>query len=147
MISGLNILNNNLGAQPNKLLAELLHNYCYTTNDNDIIICLKSLKLLNKNKIPYDFLLEHLIKIIDIVLSKNIMFNIHINVKSISIVDVDINQDFIKKASLVLKDKYPYKLENCYIYEAPSIFTSLCKIIFAFIDKETQKKFKIIEMK
>ena len=104
----------------------------------------KSLKLINK-QLSIDFLLDHLIKNVDLVLTKYTLFKFHINVKSISILDVDKNKDFIQKASIVLKEKYPCKLDVCYIYEAPNMFSNIFKLIFAFVDKETQKKIKIVE--
>ena len=102
------------------------------------------MKLINK-QLSNDFLLEHLIKNIDLVLTKYSVFRFHINVKSISILDVDKNKDFIQKASIILKEKYPYKLDICYIYESPKMFSNIFKLIFAFVDKETQKKIKIVE--
>jgi hypothetical protein len=126
-------------------IAELLHNFCYvSSNENDITLNFKSLKLINK-QLSNDFLLEHLIKNIDLVLTKYSVFRFHINVKSISILDVDKNKDFIQKASIVLKEKYPYRLDTCYIYDSPNMFSNIFKLIFAFVDKETQKKIKIVE--
>jgi len=135
---------NNLNTEAIKI-AELLHNFCYiSSNENDVTLNFKSLKLINK-QLTNDFLLEHLIKNIDLVLTKYDVFKFHINVKSISILDVDKNKDFIKTASIVLKEKYPCRLDTCYIYEAPSMFSNIFKLIFAFVDKETQKKIKIVE--
>lgn len=135
---------NNLNNEALKI-AELLHNFFYiSSNENDVTMNFKFLKLLNK-QLSIDFLLEHIIKNIDLVLTKYTVFKFHINVKSISILDVDKNKDFIQKASIVLKEKYPYKLDTCYIYDAPSMFNNIFKLIFAFVDKETQKKIKIVE--
>jgi hypothetical protein len=135
---------NNLNNEALKI-AELLHTFCYiSSNENDITLNFKSLKLINK-QLSNDFLLEHLINNIDLVLTKYNVFKFHINVKSISILDVDKNKDFIQKASIVLKEKYPCKLDICYIYEAPNMFSNIFKLIFAFVDKETQKKIKIVE--
>ena len=125
-------------------LIEILNNFCYISNERDVTINFKALKLINK-QLSNDFLLEHIIKNIDLLLTTNNLFNVHINVKSISILDVDKNKLFIQQASLVLKERYPSKLETCYIYEAPGLFSSIYKIIFSFIDKETQKKFKFVE--
>jgi hypothetical protein len=126
-------------------IAELLHNFCYiSSTSNDITMSFKSLKLINK-QLSNDFLLEHLINNIDLILTKYDIFNFHLNIKSISILDVDKNKDFIQKASIVLKEKYPCKLDTCYIYEAPNMFSNIFKLIFAFVDKETQKKIKIVE--
>ena len=143
-ITSSTIVKNNLNNEVAKL-AELLNNFCYiSSNENDLTMNFKCLKLLNK-QLSNDYLLEHLIKNIDLVLTKYSVFNFHINVKSISILDVDKNKDFIQKASIVLKEKYPYKLDTCYIYEAPNMFNNIFKLIFAFVDKETQKKIKIVE--
>jgi hypothetical protein len=143
-ITSSQIVKNNLNTEAIKI-AELLHTFCYiSSNENDITLNCKSLKLINK-QLSVDFLIEHIIKNIDMVLTKYDVFKFHINVKSISILDVDKNKEFIKKASIVLKEKYPYRLDICYIYDAPSMFTNIFKLIFAFVDKETQKKIKIVE--
>jgi len=143
-ITSSQIVKNNLNNEAIKI-AELLNNFCYiSSNENDITLNCKSLKLLNK-QLSIDFLIEHIIKNIDMVLTKYNVFKFHINVKSISILDVDKNKEFIKNASIILKEKYPYRLDICYIYEAPSMFTNIFKLIFAFVDKETQKKIKIVE--
>ena len=142
--SSSSIIKNNLNAETMKL-SELLQNFCYTSSDgNDITLNFKSLKILNKH-LSNDYLLLQLINNIDFILTKNELFNFHINVKSISILDVDKNKEFIQKASIVLKEKYPSKLDTCYIYEAPSMFNNIFKLIFSFVDKETQKKIKIVE--
>lgn len=143
-ITSSQIVKNNLSNETIKL-AELLHNFCYiSSNENDVTLNFKSLKLINK-QLSNDFLLEHLMTNIDLVLTKYNVFKFHINVKSISILDVDKNKEFIKKASIVLKERYPLRLDVCYIYDAPSMFTNIFKLIFAFVDKETQKKIKIVE--
>lgn len=143
-ITSSQIVKNNLSNEAIKL-AELLHNFCYiSSNENDITLNFKSLKLINK-QLSNDFLLEQLMTNIDLVLTKYNVFKFHINVKSISILDVDKNKEFIKKASIVLKERYPLRLDVCYIYDAPSMFTNIFKLIFAFVDKETQKKIKIVE--
>jgi len=136
-------IKSNLDKNTAKII-ETLNNFCYISNEKDVTLNFKSLKLLNK-QLSNEFLLEHITNNIDLLLTQNMLFNVHINIKSISILDIDKNKDFIQKASLVFKEKYPGKLDNCYIYEAPGIFSSLYKIIFAFIDKETQKKFKIVD--
>ena len=125
-------------------LIEILNNFCYISNERDVTINFKALKLINK-QLSNDFLLEHITKNIDLLLTTNNLFNVHINVKSISILDVDKNKSFIQQASLVLKERYPSKLEMCYIYESSGLFSTIYKIIFSFIDKETQKKFKFVE--
>ena len=35
----------------------------------------------------------------------------------------------IQKASIVLKEKYPYKLDTCYVYDAPNMFNNIFKLI------------------
>ena len=63
---------NNLNNEAMKL-AELLHNFCYiSSNENDITLNFKSLKVINK-QLSNDFLLEHLIKIVDLILNLNPM--------------------------------------------------------------------------
>ena len=121
----------------------IVKNY-YQKNKEKIIINYESFKILN-TIIDKKVILNHLLYTIETVLNQFELFTVHANIKKLTLLEIDKNKDFIQKASIVLKEKYPYKLDTCYIYDAPSMFNNIFKLIFAFVDKETQKKIKIVE--
>jgi hypothetical protein len=47
--------------------------------------------------------------------------------------------------SEVLKTTFPDKLNVCYVYNAPFIFSKVISIVGAFVDKKTQQKIKLIK--
>ena len=71
-------------------------------------------------------------------------FNIYIDMNSLSILDVEKHRMFFTMASKLFSEKYPDRLSNCFIYNAPFIFEKLFSMISVFIDKETQAKILLI---
>lgn len=92
----------------------------------------------------YNFILNYITNNIDIILSNNTEFIVHVNMKNLTIVDIDKHKLFIQEISGFLKDKYPQKLGKCYVYNAPFIFSQIFAIVSMFIDKDTQKKIELV---
>lgn len=126
-------------------IMNVLQNFCYIQNDNNIIINHTYFKLYSKNNQETYIILNYLIEQIERVLINYQDFNIHLNIKSLTLVELDKHKNLIAMMSLLLKQKFPDKLNNCYIYDAPFIFSSLFSIISSFIDKDTQKKIQLIK--
>jgi hypothetical protein len=72
-------------------------------------------------------------------------FNMYINLQSLSLVDLDKNLSFFKSLATYFSDKYPDKLNICYIYNASIIFETIFKMMKNFIDPETLSKLEIIK--
>jgi hypothetical protein len=98
-------------------------------------------------KITYSIILNHITNNIDIILSKNEKFNVHVNLKKLTLIDIDKHKEFIQDMSVYLKDKYPDKLSKCYIYNAPFVFSQIFNIVSLFIDKDTQTKIELVVKK
>ncbi len=98
-------------------------------------------------KMTYNIILTHIINNIDIILSTYKKFNVYVNLKKLTLVDVDKHKEFIQEISTVLKDKYPDKLTKCYIYNAPFVFYQIFNLVSLFIDKDTQMKIELIQNK
>ena len=126
-------------------ISYILNKFCYIENENNIIIdhhyFKQYIKITNDSIIS----LNHLINQIEIVLKQYDNFNVHLKIKSLTLVEIDKHKDLIAMMSLILKQKFPDKLKNCMIYDAPFIFSSLFSIISSFIDKDTQKKIQLIK--
>jgi hypothetical protein len=95
-------------------------------------------------KITYSIILNHITNNIDIILSKNEKFSVHVNLKKLTLIDIDKHKEFIQDMSVYLKDKYPDKLTKCYIHNAPFVFSQIFNIVSLFIDKDTQTKIELI---
>ena len=69
------------------------------------------------------------------------------NLKKLTLIDIDKHKEFIQDMSVYLKDKYPDKLIKCYIHNAPFVFSQIFNIVSLFIDKDTQTKIELIVKK
>ena len=125
------------------------------SNENEILkkLCYIKEKCLNLNYIyfkyfatkeTYPYILNYISNNIDSVLLDNDNVVVHINMKKLSISDIDKHKGFIQYISLYFQEKYPNKLAKCYIYNSPFVFNQLYNIICMFIDKETQKKIELV---
>ena len=112
-------------------------------DNNDIILDYRYFKLI---AIPdnYDLIIQTIINNINKNLKNNNTFIIHVYMKTLTLTDIDKYYPFICRITEILKTSYPDKLEKCYIYDAPFIFTQIFSIISIFIDKKTQLKLQLI---
>jgi hypothetical protein len=125
---------------------ELIQSLCYTHKENHIIINYPYFKYITKNNIySGDEIIQYLINVMQNVLKEHKQFIIHLNTNSLNLIDVEKYYLFIQKVSQIMKDHFPEKMKTCYIYNAPYVFSKLFSIVSIFIDKETQKKIKIMD--
>jgi len=122
---------------------------------SDIMNCICNVKnnllILDNNyfkyfasKETYDIILSCIINNIDYILSQYEGFIVNINMKNVTLSDIDKHLKFIQTISIRLKDKYPNKLIKCYIHNAPFVFSQILNIISLFIDKETREKIEVV---
>lgn len=121
---------------------DILNGLC-CIKENSIILNYIYFKHIAKDE-TYNYILNYITNNIDQVLQKNNQFIVHVNMKNLTIVDIDKHKVFIQNMSGFLKDKYPQKLSKCYVYNAPFIFTQIFAIVSMFIDKDTQKKIELV---
>jgi len=84
-----------------------------------------------------------LVFIVDHILKKQGSFIVHVYIENLTILEVDKNKDFINYMSNTLKERFPDKLEICYIHDAPFIFKQIYALLSLIIDKKTLTKIKI----
>jgi hypothetical protein len=88
----------------------------------------------------YNAITTHITNNIDCILHNNAYFSVYVNMKGLTIAEVDKHKSFIQNISLFLKQKYPNKLGKCCIYNTPFVFSQIYKFVSLFIDKDTQEK-------
>jgi hypothetical protein len=120
-------------------LNELLKNFCNIKTNNEIELNYKYFKIIN-TFIEKNEILNYMIYIIENVLTKYQTFIIHANIEKLTLLEVEKNKDFIQNMSCILKDRFPDKLEKCFIHEGSFIFKQIYNLISIFIDKPTLKK-------
>jgi len=125
----------------NKEWSDIFNNLCHVNNDKVILDYVFFKHIATKE--TYELIISHIVKNIDEALLNCEQFVIHINMKTLSVTDVDKHYLFIQDISNFFKDKYPNKLSKCYVYNAPFIFKQVFNIVSLFIDKETQGKIEI----
>ena len=126
---------------------ELIQSLCYAYKENHIIINYPYFKYITKNNIyGGDEIIQYLINVMQNVLKEHKQFIIHLNTNNLNLIDVEKYYLFIQKISQIMKDQFPEKMKTCHIYNAPYVFSKLFSIVSIFIDKDTQKKIKIMDM-
>lgn len=122
----------------NNRVDDIISGFCSIKNDS-IILDYACFKCFAGNE-TYQTILNIITGHIDSILKENDTFVVHVNMKHLTMSDVDKHKKFICILSNQFKERYPCKLNKCYIYNAPSVFSQIYKMISCFIDKETQKK-------
>ena len=112
--------------------------------DNCLVIEFKFFKYFSV-PVTHDLITSHMDQLMSEIVSKYNKFNVHMNLQSFSIADADKHSGYIRSISGFFADKYPERLNKCYIYNASFFFETILKIINTFIDKDTLKKIVLIK--
>jgi len=119
----------------------IFNNFC-KRNENELIINYLYFKYLG-NSNTYDLFVKIVLNHIDNILKEYEMFNIHVSIKKLSIMEINKHIDFIRNVSNLLKQKYQNQMGKCCIYNASNLFSQIYDIVSPFIDKDTQEKIVI----
>jgi hypothetical protein len=121
---------------------EILKNLCYIKEKSIILNYIYFKHFATKEN--YHYILNYIANNIDSILLNNNNVVVHVNMKNLTIVDIDKHKSFIQYISIYFQEKYPQKLAKCYVYNAPFVFNQIYNILCMFIDKETQKKIELV---
>jgi len=131
-------------SEKNEHFFKVLNGLCYINLDEEIILNYDCFKHIG-NSTTYYIVMKHIIDVFETCLMKRQTLNVHLYIKSITLSELDKHLNFIKFFAETLKNKFPDKLEKCFIYDASFMFAQLYNIISCFIDKNTQHKIQIIK--
>jgi hypothetical protein len=121
---------------------EILRNICYIIN-NEIIVDFHYFKHIGNSE-TYNLILSNVVNNIDTIVGELGHFTIHINVKTLSVGDIDKHQDFLQRVSDFFKTRYEGKLLKCYVYNTPFVFSQVFQLVKKWIDKETIDKMIVL---
>lgn len=122
-----------------------IQRFAYYSPIYGLLVDFRYFKIFAK-PIIYDTIINHCISVFNESLkeSQRSTFFIHLNLQGLSLFDIENHYSFISKFAEVMKAKYPTHLEGCNLYKAPFIVNQLLRIISLFINKDTQKRFKVV---
>lgn len=135
--------------QQNRMIndEDFLKKACYLYKENHIVINYSYLKWIMKNGIyTNECLIEYIMNVFKETLNYHKKIILHINSNHLTIMDIDKYCLFIKNISLIMKESFPDKLDKCFVYNAPFIFSKLFSILSVFIDKATLQKIQIVDL-
>jgi hypothetical protein len=99
------------------------------------------------NELTYDLITNFIVETLKKALINRETFKIHLSLKSLTLKEIEKHYGYISNVCTLFKEKFPDKLETCFIYNAPFIFSQIIGIISIFIDKKTQKKIQLKDKK
>jgi hypothetical protein len=123
--------------------SKFLNNICYINVDNHIILNYEYFKYFGNSQ-KYNILIGHIIEVFNVCLTYTPTLTVHLYIKSITLTEIEKKLHFIKIFAETLKQQFPDKLKNCFVYDSSFLFSQIYNIISIFIDKDTKKKIHII---
>jgi hypothetical protein len=117
---------------------DILSGFVYI-KDNCLIVEPKYLKYFAAYH-TYDIIVQHMDQLMSILLSKYATINMHINLQSLSLVDLEKHSQFCKYLTSFFSEKYPDKLHKWYVYNVSFMFETIFNVIKHYIDKVTLNK-------
>ena len=120
----------------------IMNNLCYI-KDNCIILDNQYFKYF-ATKETYEIILTYIFNSLDTILTTYDTFVVHINMKGLTVSDIDKHLQFIQNVSSLFKDKYPNNLTKCFVHNAPFVFSKLLKLLSLLIDPETRNKIEVL---
>jgi len=126
-------------------LTELLSKLCFTVG-NEIVLDYRYFKFIAAKE-NYPFIIQYIVSMMESMIKTQCQNTLifHVNMSSITLLHIEKYYSFIQELSDVLKESFPDKLETCYIYNAPFIFSKLFHVMSVMIDKKTLSKIKLVK--
>ena len=128
----------------NSLQIDEILNNLFSFKEDTVFIDYVYFKYLSCEN-TYFIITQYLTNILDNILIHYQLFNIDINMKTLTFQEINIHHKYICSISMLFKNKYPKKLSKCLIFNSPAVFSKIYNIVALFIDKETQMKIQIIK--
>jgi hypothetical protein len=125
-------------------LNEVLSNLCFAVDSENIILDFRYFKFLSSSE-NYDLIISYIVSVIEKMLKDTEKLIFHVNMDNITLLHVEKHFRFIKNFSQIMNNKFPNRLNICYIYNASFVFSKILGIVSAFIDKTTLQKIKIVK--
>lgn len=119
-----------------------LHKFC-SINEKSAHINYSVFKHVANDK-NYDIITHFIVKSLKSVLDNYELFTIHLSLKSLTMTDLTKHQKYIVRVCNLFKHEFQDKLDVCFIYDAPFVFSQFIAIVSKLVDKKTQNKIQVL---
>ena len=124
-------------------LSHLCSKMFYIFDTNNVILDYRFFRLFGCTN-SYDIIIQYVVSQLLSVVESFKTFRFHVNMDGLMVTHIEKHGDFIQKIATVLKSTFPDKLDMCYIYNAPFMFSTLFGFVSIFIDRPTLLKIKLV---
>jgi hypothetical protein len=121
-----------------------LNSFCRIDQNYQIIIDYRFFKLIAFSD-NYELFKLFLVDKINKVLSEMDKIILHVNLDSISLIDIEKHYNFLISLAKWMSINYPNKLEKCYIYSSGYIIHSIYNMLTMVLDKDTTNKIMFVK--
>ena len=123
---------------------EILDHFCLVYQKNEFLIDIRYF-LLIANSDTYNVIINYVVQKMEDILKTNETVLVHLNMMSFTLTHIDKHYSFIKNVCIFFQEKFPDKLEKCFVYHASFLFSQLIKILSKFVDKKTREKIVLVK--
>jgi hypothetical protein len=121
-----------------------LNSFCRIDQNNHIVIDYRFFKLIafsDNYELFKFFIVDKINKLLSIV-DKIV---IHVNLDSISLLDIEKHSTFLIQLAKYMSETFPDKLERGYIYNSGFLIHSIYNMLILVLDKETRSKIVFVK--
>ena len=128
-------------------LQEMLQHVCFNSHENNICMDCRYFKLLVKNRVSVDIILNHIMIIVHSIMKQYQTFIFHVSFKSFTVGDIDKYKLFMVNFSNTMDKLYPTALDMCYVYNPSFIFSTFYSFFDKMISKTSKSRDRIMFIK
>jgi hypothetical protein len=121
-----------------------LNSFCRIDQNYQIIIDYRFFKLIAFSD-NYELFKLFLVDKINKVLSEMDKIVLHVNLDSISLIDIEKHSTFLIQLAKWMASTYPDKLEKGYIYNSGFLIHGIYNMLTMVLDKETRRKMMFVK--
>ena len=121
-----------------------LNSFCRIDPNNQIVIDYRYFKLIAFNE-NYDLFKFFIVDKINKVLSITDKITLHVNLETISLIDIEKHSTFLIHLAKYMSENYPDKLDKGYIYNSGYLVHSVYNILIMVLNKETRHKILFVK--
>jgi len=121
-----------------------LNSFCRIDQHNQIVIDYRYFKLIAFSD-NYDLFKCFIVDKINKVLSITEKIVLHVNLETISLIDIEKHSNFLINLARYMSEIYPDKLEKGYIYNSGYLIHSVYNILIMVLNKETRGKIMFVK--
>jgi len=126
-------------------LSDYMGRFCYVAHANHIVVdySVFNARIKKMDTNVGNMFIGYMIRVFQQVLENYPLMTVHVNLDSFQLLHVDRHYEFFWTMSSTFQSTFPNsKLETCFIYNVPVLFSALLTCLTSFVDKDTKSKLR-----